>query len=348
MLLHDSIADGTSLQCCYMIVLLMVLVFNAVTCAFSGVHCMIVIKQDRRWKSSTLHSLLRFISSGRFAGQLTSGDLGTSIHEIILPEVHFLLLDICRCLNIEICPELIEMEELQGDSVPGQGRGGAKASNQSVGALPPYLLLQLPHSLTPVAEIEPQLTTSGLRHGSSSSQPVSPDQIRVGGGGPQLGWRRRALVLLKPGLLASSPPLEAKALLAMALAPMALPGGGGWKLSLLGHSSSNTSSSPERRNVTKQATATEQVEGNEGGRNQSPPRPMWTPPTSAAGEAAAAAAAAAQEASWPAVADVATAATLGVVRAEAMSAQLPLELQVQTWLQQDEDEGCDRQDSLVD
>ncbi|GAX82041.1 hypothetical protein CEUSTIGMA_g9469.t1 [Chlamydomonas eustigma] len=273
---------------------------------------------------SGMDTLLRFISSGQFAGQLTSRDLGTSIHESILPGVHFLLADICRCLNIEICPELIEMEELQGDFDQGNGRSGGRTRNDLVDTPPAYLLVQLPHSLTPVAEIEPQLPASVLRH-TSPSRPGSPDQAqyRAGGGGPQLSWRRRALVLLRPGLLSLSPPLEAQALLAMALAPMALPGGGGWRMSLVGHGSSSTSSPPEHRSVSQQVPAAARLEG---GRDQGTHLPEWTWPSPAAGEAVPSGAV--HGALWPAVADVATAASLGVVRPEAMAAQLPLELQV--------------------
>ena len=193
--------------------------------------------------------------------------------------------------------------------------------------------MQLPLSVHPVSEAAADLSASSSARPLSSVRPgtpkaASPSASRV------LGWRRRALLLLPPGFGEGLPPLEAQAALAMALAPMALPGGGGWKLNGLEADLGGQSLSPLQSlrsmspGVSPSMTAGEVAEmrlvpaaagGGEGGVTLGAPSSLGVRPPGGA---------------WPALADVATAATLGLVRPTALVGQLPPELQVRVSSQQ--------------
>ena len=158
------------------------------------------------------------------------------------------------------------------------GRGGAG----SRGDFP--LLLQLPLSLDQI----PGEMPAGLS-GARGAHSVSTGS--TGGGSVLLGWKRKAVLLVPPGLLERLPLPEVQAILALALAPMALPGGGGWRLDV-DHSVASTSR----------------------GGDSSPP--VASDPAACAAPGP------------PALADVATAATLGTVCPSALVEQLPPELRV--------------------
>lgn len=146
------------------------------------------------------------MSSGQFASQLRPHEeLGRPLPETLAPELHFLLAEAARCMGLELCPELLEAPQLQ-----------------ALRDRPAAALLQVPHSRVP--SHTPQAGSGGAGGGAAGGG---------GGGRTKAGWRRSALLLLRPGLMAEMRPAEVQAVLAAALAPMCLPGGGGWRLDLL-------------------------------------------------------------------------------------------------------------------
>ena len=269
-----------------------------------------------------MDTLMRFVSSGQFAGRLPVAELGSTLPETASPETHLMLLEICRALGIDICPEIIERSSsLLAVEGAGGEEGAATAAVAAAAAASP-LLMQLPLSLSPLPE-----ATSGS--GSGSGSRARPPSARPGtpatagssstSSGSLLGWRRRALLLLPPGRLEDLPPLEAQAAMAMALAPMALPGGGGWALSL-GQSSAWSSPSGGGKpstmpGISPSMTAGEAAEARMGASSSPSLGPSAASQRPVGG-------------AWPAVADVATAAALGLVLPAAFVGQLPPELQV--------------------
>jgi len=148
--------------------------------------------------------IIRYVSSGQFIDHLSLQDLGASLLETMTPELHYVLMEAATCLGLEVTPDIFEHPAL--------------TSAQHTAAA----LLHIPH----VSSASLVATAASAAAGSNGGLvPRLPDG--------SFGWRRRAVVLLRPGLLFELTPLEVQAVLALALGPMCLPGGGGWKLDLL-------------------------------------------------------------------------------------------------------------------
>lgn len=176
-----------------------------------------------------LSLLHRLVASGHWADALSLPDLGRPLLEMAYPNLHFLVSEAAQLLGLELAPELFE--------------------HPLISELPaPAYLLQLPH--VSGASLASTLGGSG---GVAGRLPRLPDG--------SFGWRRRGVLLVKPGVAEALEAAgqqqqqqvwgssntgmlfsgrELQAALAMALAPMCLPGGGGWRLA----GTSSTSSAP--------------------------------------------------------------------------------------------------------
>lgn len=120
------------------------------------------------------------------------------------PELHYVVQEAAEMMALDIAPDMFECPQLAAP--PGS-------------TAPPVLLVHVPHVSNA------SLAASFKMAGPTGRLLRLPDST--------FGWRRRALLLLRPGLLDSGSgwsPLELQAMIAGAMAPMCLPGGGGWRL----------------------------------------------------------------------------------------------------------------------
>ncbi|KAG2427732.1 hypothetical protein HXX76_012057 [Chlamydomonas incerta] len=168
-----------------------------------------------------------FAAAGRLLGRLRQSDLGAPLREEQHPELHYLVAGAASAMGLDEPPELVMA-------------GGELPYGQDV------MLLQLPN-----------VALDALSYLADDVDRPPP----AGGIGPG-GWRRRAVLLLSPAVVeaaaAAAPPgerhgsgdgshgqpygatatspaaAELAALLGGALAPMLMPGGGGWRLELQG------------------------------------------------------------------------------------------------------------------
>ncbi len=174
---------------------------------------------------------VRFVCAGRHVDHLTLSALGTPLLESAAPLLHHTVAQLSERLGLELAPEVFVHPAL-GAPPHGDGR---------LGLAPPVALLHLPH-VSDAALLAPE-AARGAHHRSGWRAPRLADG--------SFGWRRRAVLLVAPELAAALAPLpppplhhqhhhqhpaysqgEATALLACALGPMCLPGGGGWRLNL--------------------------------------------------------------------------------------------------------------------
>ncbi|GIL84825.1 hypothetical protein Vretimale_14370 [Volvox reticuliferus] len=161
---------------------------------------------------SGMEALSQFVSTGRLLGKLRQADLGQPLAEELHPELHFTVIKVCSALGLQEAPELLMRPTLPY---------GADA-----------MLLQVPNVATGSLGV--------LAQGDTERQPVA--HAVAGSSAAAGGWRRRAVLLLTPALVAAAEPAvlgqpvgpigeeELQAMLGSALAPMAMPGGPGWRL----------------------------------------------------------------------------------------------------------------------
>ncbi|GLI66654.1 hypothetical protein VaNZ11_010581 [Volvox africanus] len=161
---------------------------------------------------SGMEALSQFVSTGRLLGKLRQTDLGQPLAEELHPELYFMVMKVCGALGLQEAPELLMRPTLPY---------GADA-----------MLLQVPNVATGSLGV--------LAQGDTERQPVA--HAVAGSSAAAGGWRRRAVLLLTPALVAAAEPAilgesvgpigedELQAMLGAALAPMAMPGGSGWRL----------------------------------------------------------------------------------------------------------------------
>ncbi|GIL67105.1 hypothetical protein Vafri_20554 [Volvox africanus] len=161
---------------------------------------------------SGMEALSQFVSTGRLLGKLRQADLGQPLAEELHPELYFMVIKVCGALGLPEAPELLMRPTLPY---------GADA-----------MLLQVPNVATGSLGV--------LAQGDTDRQPVA--HAVAGSSAAAGGWRRRAVLLLTSALVAAAEPAisresvgpigeeELQAMLGAALAPMAMPGGSGWRL----------------------------------------------------------------------------------------------------------------------
>ncbi|GLC53915.1 hypothetical protein PLESTB_000803500 [Pleodorina starrii] len=260
---------------------------------------------------SGMEALAQFVNTGRLLGRLRPADLGRAVPEEAHPELYFTVQRVCGALGLQDAPELLVRQSL------------------------PYgadvMLLQLPNVATSALGL--------LAQGDVDRQPVP--YMAAAPSAAAGGWRRRAVLLLTPGLVAAAAPAafgvgpgsgsgspldgeELQALLGAALAPIAMPGGAGWRFDVQsGTGGSATSGTSGGSGVVGAAGS--------GGGAGGPGSVAAPGASSASGPASASTAAASAAAGSPptllSAAEVITAVNVAALKPRAVTSVLPSQLQ---------------------
>eukprot|EP00798_Chlamydomonas_sp_ICE-L_P023488 gene23488-17307_t len=150
---------------------------------------------------------IKHVSNGHFIDNIRLEELGQRMMGSMSQPLHYALREMALSMGMEEPPTLYEFHGLPTGQLAA--------------------LIQCPN----VNDSEWGKGPSSPRANASASL----GGVRLGSGREgqsRFSWKRVPLVLLAPGVLDALEGLEAEALMAMALAPMCLPGGGGWRMNL--------------------------------------------------------------------------------------------------------------------